>query len=125
MLTSVLVPLRAFLHAEADVAAERVARGVVTLALAGAAAALLLAGALVALADAIGFALAALILGGAFGALALAVQLTGRARRTAAAQAARQRAVVDLALAGAMVRSVGPFLPLTAFVTAFLLARRP
>ncbi|MCC6008219.1 MAG: hypothetical protein JJU40_11125 [Rhodobacteraceae bacterium] len=123
-----LAPLRDMLRAQARGAAGRAATVAATAALAAMASVLLLAGGLVALADAVGFPLAALVFAAMLAALALAVHLLGRvqsARRARQAATARQRAEADIALGATLARSAGPLLPLAAFVAAFALMRRP
>ncbi len=75
----------------------------------------------------VGFPVAAMAFAALFAMLALAVHLIGRAvsaRQAARTMAARNRAETGIALAAVLARSARPLLPLAAFLTAFVLARR-
>lgn len=128
MALPLIAPLLDSLSSVAGNAAERAASGALTVALAAVALMLVVAAGLVALTAEVGFPLAALVFAALFTLLALVAHWVGRGlstRRASQLAAAQHRAQADIALAATLARSAGPFLPLAAFIAAFVMTRRP
>lgn len=120
-------PLRDTVRAVCSDAGARVATAIATIGLSIVAIGFFVSAGFAALMPLIGFPATALTFGALFTLLALVAHLWGRkvsARRIAKVTAARTRVNADIALAATLARSAQPLLPLAAFVTAFVLARR-
>ncbi|MDZ4136825.1 MAG: hypothetical protein U1D06_14730 [Paracoccaceae bacterium] len=128
MALPLITPLRDIACAAVGGVRAQAITGIATAILAVVAVGFLTAAGFVALAREIGMVAAAVVFSAIFALAAVAAHLVGRAiaaRQSACLAAARRRAEGDIALAGALVGPVRPFLPLVAFLAAFALARRP